>query len=83
MTVSDLERAKRRAQNLFDVWNDVTGVFHQGSSYIDEIRSVIDDAVHCGAQEATGDFKRLDGEPLTVFRMARSGHRRKLTKGVR
>jgi len=62
MKVGELEGAIRRARNLFDAWNNVTGQFPIGSSYYAEICSCIDDAVHCGAQAATGDYRRLEGE---------------------
>ena len=64
MNKGELANAKRRALNLFDKWNDVTGVVDKGSSYYWEIQSVIEDAVHCGAQGATGDFKTLDSEVM-------------------
>jgi hypothetical protein len=62
MTVGELEAAVRRASNLFDAWNQVTGFVVPHTSYYAEILSCIEDAVHCGAQAATGDYKRLDGE---------------------
>lgn len=58
----ELENAVRRALNLFDKWNDATGIFAPHTGYYYEIQSVITDAVHCGAQAETGDFKRLDSE---------------------
>lgn len=71
MTVGELERAKRRALELFDLWNEVTGAVSRGSSCYYELEGVIEDAVHCGAQEATGDYQRLENEPLAIFRAAR------------
>jgi hypothetical protein len=62
MKVSELRSATRRALNLFDKWNDATGCFVKNSGYYDEILGVIEDAVHCGAQAATGDYKKLDSE---------------------
>ena len=62
MNVGELESAKRRALNLFDAWNQVTGQFEPGSTYYAEIQGCIEDAVECGAQAATGDFRRLEGE---------------------
>ncbi len=54
MKVGELEKAKRLALQLFDEWNDVTGVVmeHSGSYY--EICSVIEDAVDIGAKMASG-----------------------------
>lgn len=62
MNQGELESAVRRALNLFDQWNQVTGFVKPGTSYYAEIQGCIEDAVHCGAQAATGDFKRLDSE---------------------
>lgn len=62
MNVGELESAKRRALNLFDSWNQVTGFVPPGTSCYAEIQSIIEDAVECGAQAATGDFRRLDAE---------------------
>lgn len=62
MNVGELGNAKRRALNLFDAWNQVTGFVPAGTTYYAEIQGCIEDAVECGAQAATGDFRRLDGE---------------------
>jgi len=62
MNIGQLESAKRRALNLFDAWNQITGLVPPGTSYYAEIQSCIEDAVECGAQAATGDFRRLAGE---------------------
>jgi hypothetical protein len=62
MTKGQLDNAIRRALNLLDQWNDVTGVVAKESSYYYELQSVITDAVHCGAQAETGDFRRIGGE---------------------
>ena len=62
MTKGELEFATRRALNLFDKWNDATGFVEKFTGYYYELQSVIEDAVHCGAQQATGDHKLLDGE---------------------
>lgn len=71
MTTGELESAVRRATNLFDRWNDVTGFTPKGSSYYYELLGTIEDAVHCGAQAATGDYRRLKDEPAKLFRLAR------------
>ena len=63
----ELDAAIRRALNLFELWNGTTGFVEPNSGYHSEIQGVIEDAVHCGAQAATGDFKRLDGEPRALF----------------
>ena len=62
MNKGELDNAIRRALNLFDEWNDVTGAIPKGSGWYWEIQSVVSDAVHCGAQAATGDYRKLDGE---------------------
>jgi hypothetical protein len=62
MNNGELASAKRRALNLFDAWNQVTGFVPPGTSYYVEIQACIEDAVECGAQAATGDFRRLDAE---------------------
>ena len=62
MKMGEVESAERRALNLFDRWNDVTGFVSRQTSYYYEIQGVIKDAVHCGIQEALGIFKSLDGE---------------------
>jgi hypothetical protein len=69
MTKGELDGAIRRALNLFDAWNQVTGVFPRGTSYYGEVQSLIEDAVHCGAQAATGDYKRLEGEEGSIAGM--------------
>jgi len=57
-----VDNAVRRALNLFDKWNDVTGFVPKHTGYYYELQGVIEDAVHCGVQEITGDYKKLDGE---------------------
>ena len=62
MKKGQVESAERRALDLFDKWNDVTGFVEKHTGYYYEIQGCIKDAVHCGIQEALGDFKKLDGE---------------------
>ena len=62
MTKGELDKAIRRAHNLFDDWNEVTGVVDEHSSYYYEILGVIEDAVHCGAQAACNNYKKLESE---------------------
>lgn len=57
-----MEFAVRRAHNLFDKWNDVTGFVPKFTSYYYELQSVIEDAVHCGAQQALGIHEVLEAE---------------------
>jgi len=65
MTKGQIESAVRRASNIFDKWNDVAGIFERDSGYYFEILGVIEDAVHCGSQAATRDFKKMDSEKDT------------------
>lgn len=62
MTKGQLDDAVRRALNILDRWNDVTGVVVRGSGYYYEIQSVIEDAVKCGAQAACGVRETLPSE---------------------
>lgn len=52
MTKGELEYAIRKAQIMFDEWNDVTGVPVKGTSWYYEILSLIEDAVKIGAKIA-------------------------------
>ena len=55
--------ATRKAHELFDAWNDITGVFPKFNSYYYEILAVIEDAVRVGSMVALGiEFKIKDGE---------------------
>lgn len=64
MTVGQIRDAERKALNELDKWNDVTGAISKGSSWYYELQSVIEDAVHIGAQMALyGEVKyNEDGE---------------------
>jgi hypothetical protein len=62
ITVGQLANAKRRALNLFDKWNDVTGCADPGTSRYYELQGCIEDAVECGAQAASGVHELLDSE---------------------
>lgn len=62
MTKGELDDAKRRALNILDSWNDVTGAITKPSSWYYELQGVVEDAVECGAQAATGDYRPLDIE---------------------
>ena len=62
MQKGEVESAERRALNLFDKWNNVTGFVPIHTSYYYELQGVIEDAVHCGIQQALKDFKPLDSE---------------------
>jgi len=59
MTKGEIESAERRALNIFDEWNDCTGVAERNTGYYYELQGVVKDAVHCGIQEALRDFKPL------------------------
>ena len=62
MNQSQLDKAQRRALNIFDKWVEATGFVAPHTGYYCEPVGIIEDAVHCGAQEAAGDFKKLDSE---------------------
>lgn len=58
----EVDYAVRRALNIFDAWNDATGYVPKFSGYYYEIQSLIEDAVHCGFQQALNDYKPLESE---------------------
>ena len=62
MTQGELDNAERRALNILDKWNDTTGVVTPNTGYYYELQGVIRDAVHCGAQAASGVVEKLEGE---------------------
>lgn len=62
MTEGQMKDAKRRALNLFDKWNEVTGFVIPGTGYYYEIQGCIEDAVECGAQAAIGICEPLEVE---------------------
>lgn len=61
-TVGVMESAKRRALDIFDKWNEVTGFVPKHTGYYYEIQGLLEDAVHCGVQELLGEYKKLDSE---------------------
>jgi hypothetical protein len=54
MTRGEFERAKRRALTILDNWLDVTGAIPEGNTWIDELESIVEDAVDIGARAASG-----------------------------
>jgi len=52
MTKEQVNYAERKAMELFDKWNDVTGIIAPCSGYYSEARGVIEDAVNIGIQMA-------------------------------
>lgn len=62
MTKGQLDYANFRARRIFEDWNDLTGAVPRGSSLYYELLSVLEDAVHCGAQTALGICEPLDSE---------------------
>ena len=63
MRQGELDYAKRKALELFDRWNDVTGAIEKHSSWYHEICSVIEDCADIGAKVARKvDFKLEDYE---------------------
>lgn len=61
-TIGVVESANRRALNIFDKWNNITGFVPKHTGYYYEIQGIIEDAVHCGVQELLGVYKKLDSE---------------------
>lgn len=62
MTQGELAGAVRRALNLFDQWNDVTGFVTPNTGYYYEVQGCIEDAVKCGVQAALGVYEPIEGE---------------------
>jgi len=62
MNKGEIDDAIRRALNIFDKWNDVTGVVPKGTGYYYELQGVIEDAVHCGSQGALKIHVKLESE---------------------
>jgi len=68
------EYAQRKALELFDAWNDVTGCFPKFTSYYYEICAVINDAVEIGSMVALG-------VPLRGRKIGQIGTRSRRRKG--
>jgi hypothetical protein len=62
MNKGQLKDAQRRALNLFDKWNDITGFVQKGTGYYYELQACIEDAVECGVQAALGVDEPLESE---------------------
>lgn len=62
MKTGELNNAVRRALNIFDQWVDTTGFVEPHTGYYYELQGLMEAAVHCGAQAATGDYKKLEVE---------------------
>jgi hypothetical protein len=62
MKKGEMDNAVRRALNIFDKWVEITGFVEKHTGYYYEMQGLIEDAVHCGAQAATGDHRPLDSE---------------------
>lgn len=61
MVKGEVDRACRRALQIFDEWQRVTGCL-DGSSYVWELEGIVTDAVHIGIQAAMGIHRPLDSE---------------------
>ena len=61
-TKGRIDNAVRRAFNVFDEWNSITGFVIEHTSYYYEIQSVLEDAVHCGIQAVFDVKKALPSE---------------------
>jgi len=53
--MTKLEIAKEAAITEFEKWNEITGVFDKGNSYIPEIHGLIEDAAEIGYSMGTGE----------------------------
>lgn len=62
VTAGELNKAKRRALTIFDQWLRITGAIPEGSSWVWECESIIEDAVEIGVQAAYGIYEPLDAE---------------------
>ena len=73
MKKGEMDNAKRRALNLFDQWNGVTGFVVEHTSYYYELQSLIEDAVECGVQAASGIYERLECEEAAQLSLESDG----------
>lgn len=62
MKVGELKNAEHRALNLLDNWLDVTVLVDINSGYYYELQGLMEDAVKCGVQAASGVYEQLDTE---------------------
>lgn len=62
MTKGEFDSARRRALAIFDDWVDVTGFVQPHTGYYYELQSIIEDAIHCGAQQALNIYEKLPAE---------------------
>jgi hypothetical protein len=58
--MTQLEIAQEAARVEFNKWNEITGVFHEYSSYLWEIKSLLEDAAEIG-------YRIGKGEPLETI----------------
>ena len=52
MTKAQVDYAERKAMEVFDEWNEITGWLNVSDSYYSEVEAIIVDAVHIGIQMA-------------------------------
>jgi hypothetical protein len=70
MTKGEREYAVRKAHEVFDRWNDVTGYIPKLGGYYYEALGVIEDAVDIGAMVALGlPIEFDDDERLRLHKM--------------
>ena len=62
MKKGEADYAVRRALNKLDEWLEVTGIIPKHTGYYYEVQGVVEDAVHCGIQEALGLEEPLPSE---------------------
>jgi len=62
MKKGEIYKAERIALNVFDKWNDCTGVIPDATGYYYEVQDCIIDAVHIGIQMALLGKVKFDKE---------------------
>jgi len=62
MKVVQMKDAERRALNILDKWLETTGVVSKDGGYYYELQGVVEDAVKCGVQAASGVHEPLESE---------------------
>lgn len=67
MTKGQVDDAVRKALNIFDEWNDVTGALDVNGSWYREAQSCIEDAVHIGIQMAINGKVEYDKDGAVKY----------------
>lgn len=75
MKKGQVENAERRALNIFDEWVEVTGFVAKHCGYYYEMQENIKEAVHCGIQEALGEFRQIGESKCEIAKFKQTGTR--------